>query len=85
MAFALIVALRKLHPYFQAHTILVMTDQPLRKAMGRPDAIRRMIQWAVELRQYNVNYRPRTAIKAQTLADFIAEFTVADQDLESDY
>ena len=85
LEFALIVALRKLHPYFQAHTILVMTDQPLRKAMGRLDAIRRMIQWAVELRQYNVNYRPRTAIKAQTLADFIAEFTVADQDLESDY
>jgi len=29
LAFALIVASRKLHPYFQAHTILVMTDQPL--------------------------------------------------------
>ena len=26
MAFSLIVASRKLHPYFQAHTIFVMTD-----------------------------------------------------------
>ena len=39
LAFALIVASRKLRPYFQAHTILVMTNQPLRKARGRPNAI----------------------------------------------
>ena len=44
LAFALIVASRKLRPYFQAHTILVMTDQPLRKAMGRPNAVGRMVQ-----------------------------------------
>ena len=44
LALALIVTSRKLHPYFQAHTILVMTDQPLQKAMGRPDATRRMVQ-----------------------------------------
>ena len=49
LAFALIVASRKLRPYFQAHIILVMTDQPLRKAMGRPDIAGRMVQWAVEL------------------------------------
>ena len=28
-AFALVIASRKLCPYFQAHTILVMMDQPL--------------------------------------------------------
>ena len=44
LVFALIVASRKLRPYFQAHTILVMTDQPLRKAMGRPNAAGRMVQ-----------------------------------------
>ena len=44
LAFALIVASRELHPYFQAHTILVMMDQPLRKAMGRPDVAGRMVQ-----------------------------------------
>ena len=38
MAFALIVASRKLRPDFQAHTIFVMTDQPIRKAMSRSDA-----------------------------------------------
>ena len=34
-----------------------------------------MVQWAIELSQFDIKYRPRTAIKAQALADFIAEFT----------
>ena len=55
MAFALIVASRKLCPYFQAHKILVITDQPLRKAIGRPDTAGKMIEWAVELSQFDVD------------------------------
>ena len=35
--------------------------------------------------QFDVDYRPRTAIKAQALADFATEFTTAEQDLEADY
>ena len=38
IAFALVVASRKLHPYFQAHSIIVMTDQPIRKTMNKIDA-----------------------------------------------
>ena len=30
LAFALVMAARKLKPYFQAHTIVVLTDKPLR-------------------------------------------------------
>ncbi|XP_075655182.1 uncharacterized protein LOC142625400 [Castanea sativa] len=85
LAFALIVTSRKLCPYFQAHTILVMMDQPLRKAMGRPDAVGRMVQWGVELSQFEVDYKPRTTIKAQALVDFVAEFTATNQDPELDY
>ena len=58
--------------------ILVMTDQPLRKAMGRLDVAGKMVQWAVELSQFDVDYRPQTAIKAHALADFVAKFTMAD-------
>ena len=43
--------------------------------MNKPEAAGRMVQWAIELSQFDVEYRPRTAIKAQALADFIAEFT----------
>ena len=75
ITFALIVASRKLRPYFQANPIIVMTNQPIRKAMNKPEAAGRMVQWAIELSQFDVEYRPQTAIKAQALADFIAEFT----------
>ncbi|XP_057780009.1 uncharacterized protein LOC130998614 [Salvia miltiorrhiza] len=34
-----------------------------------------MVKWAVELGEYDVEYEPRTAIKAQALADFIQETT----------
>ena len=39
-----------------------------------------MVQWAIELSQFDVEYRPRTAIKAQALADFIAEFTAPEHE-----
>ena len=42
LAFALITAARKLKPYFQAHTIVVLTDQPLKRAMSSPEAAGRM-------------------------------------------
>ena len=38
IAFALIVAFCKMCPYFQANPILVMTDQPIRKSMYKPEA-----------------------------------------------
>ena len=52
-----------------------MTDQSIKKAMNKPEAARQMVQWAIELSQFDVEYRPRTAIKAQALANFIVEFT----------
>ena len=80
IAFALIVASRKLRQYFQSNPILVMTDQPIKKSMNKPEAAGRMVQWAIELSQFDIEYHPRTAIKAQALADFIAEFTLLDED-----
>ena len=34
-----------------------------------------MALWAIELSEFDVQYRPRTAIKGQIVADFIAEYT----------
>ena len=58
IAFALLVASRKLCPYFQAHPIIVMTDQPIRKTMNKIDAVGRLIQWAIDLGQFDIEYRP---------------------------
>ena len=43
IAFALIVASRKLRPYFQANPILVMKDQPIKKSMNKTKAVGRMV------------------------------------------
>ena len=80
ITFALIVASRKLRPYFQANPIIVMTDQPIKRAMKKPEALGRMVQWVIELSQFDIEYYPRTAIKAQVLADFIAEFTIPEHE-----
>ena len=57
-----------------------MTDQPIKKSMNKLEAAGRMIQWAIELSQFDIEYLPRTAIKAQALADFITKFTFPDED-----
>jgi hypothetical protein len=80
LALALVIAARKLRPYFQSHKIVILTNHPLRKVMNKPDAAGRLIQWAVELSEFDIKYRPRQAIKVQALADFIAEFTIAEEE-----
>ncbi|XP_075633988.1 uncharacterized protein LOC142606549 [Castanea sativa] len=77
LAFALVTAARKLKPYFQAHTINVLTNKPLRKAMSNLETAGRMALWAIELSEFDIQYQPRTAVKGQILADFVAEFTTA--------
>ena len=42
LAFAFMMAARKLKPYFQAHTIIVLMDQPLKRAMSSLEAAGRM-------------------------------------------
>ena len=75
LAFTLITAACKLKPYFQAHTIVILTDRPLQRAMNNPEAAKRMALWVIELSEFGVQYCPRTTIKGQVVADFIAEFT----------
>ena len=48
--------------------------------MNKPEETGRMVQWAIELNQFDIEYHPRTAIKAQALADLIAKFTFPDED-----
>ena len=42
-----------------------------------------MLAWSIEISPYCLEYRPRTAIKSQALADFIAECTFSEEQGES--
>ena len=75
LTFALVTASKKLRHYFQAHVINVLTNHPPKKAMNKLEVAGWLIQWAVELNEFDDRYQPRSMIKAQVLADFIAEFT----------
>ena len=44
LAFTLIILVRKLRPYFQAHTIIVLTNQPLRQVLSKPELSGRILK-----------------------------------------
>ena len=48
--------------------------------MNKPEATGRIIQWAIELSQFDIEYHSRITIKAQELVDFIVEFTILDKE-----
>ena len=58
LAFALVTAAQKLKPYFQAHTIIVLLDQPLKRAMSSLEEAGRMTLWAIKLSEFDMQYRP---------------------------
>ncbi|KAK3012405.1 hypothetical protein RJ639_012054 [Escallonia herrerae] len=83
LAFALLIAARKLRPYFQSHTITVLTDKPLRRILHKPDLSGGLVPWSVELGEFDIQYKPRPSIKGQALADFTVECTLPIDEVES--
>ena len=75
LAFALVTVARRLKSYFQAHTIVILTDKPLQRAMSSPEVVGWMALWAIELSEFNIQYCLHTAIKGQVVVDFIPKFT----------
>ncbi|KAK0570777.1 hypothetical protein LWI29_006363 [Acer saccharum] len=75
LALALVMAARKLRPYFQCHSIKVLTAYPLKNILHKPELSGRLTKWAVELSEYDISFHPRSAMKSQVLADFITDFT----------
>ena len=62
-ALALRIAAQKLCPYFQVHPVVVLTDLPLRGTIHKPDMSGRIARWAIELSEYDIQYKPRFSKK----------------------
>ena len=58
LALALVIATRKLRLYFQSHPIQVLTNYPLRQVLQKPDALDRILKWAIELSQFEIEFQP---------------------------
>ncbi|XP_022865086.1 uncharacterized protein LOC111384970, partial [Olea europaea var. sylvestris] len=54
---------------------LVIAARKLRHILQKPDVSGRLMKWAIELGEFDIEFKPRPSIKAQALADFIAELT----------
>ncbi|KAF8093777.1 hypothetical protein N665_0378s0007 [Sinapis alba] len=82
MVLAMITSARKLRPYFKSHSIIILTNLPLRTIMQNANHSGRLSKWAVKLSEYDVTFQNRPAAKSQVLADFLIELTPdLDQDL----
>ena len=79
-ALALRVAAKKLHPYFQAHPIVVLTNLPLQSTIHKLELSERMARWAIELSEFRIQYKPRLALKGQVLVEFLVELPQPDAD-----
>ncbi|GJY63617.1 reverse transcriptase domain-containing protein [Tanacetum coccineum] len=73
LVLALVFTAKRLRRYFQAHPIAVITDQPIKQIISRPDVAGRLHKWSVMLGEHNITYRPRTSVKGQILADFLVK------------
>jgi hypothetical protein len=71
---ALLIMSRKLRHYFQAHMVMVPSSFPLGEIIRNRDANRCIIKWSVELREFEIEFFPRQAIKSQILANFVSEW-----------
>ena len=75
LVLALVHATRKLLHYFQSHTVFVLTEYPLQSLLKRSNFTGQIAKWGTHLGLFDIRYRPRSSVKGQVLADFIAEFT----------
>ena len=77
-----VYATRKLPHYFQAYTVVVLTQLPLKSILRSIDYTGRIAKWGTILGAFDIKYMPRTSVKGQVLADLVAEFTELPKEAE---
>jgi hypothetical protein len=75
LLYAVLITRRKLRHYFDSHKITVVSSFLLGEVIQSHDVAGRIAKWTLELMGEGITYAPRTTIKSQVLADFVAEWT----------
>ena len=71
---AVVHATSKLPHYFQSHTVVILTQLPLRSLLQSADFIGRIAKWGIILGAFNIMYMHRISIKSQVFTHLVAEF-----------
>jgi hypothetical protein len=64
LLYAVLIASRKPHHYFQAHKISVVTLYPLKAVLHNPNATVNIAKWAAELAEFKLDFFPYHEIKS---------------------
>ena len=70
-----VLGTRKLPHYFQAHTVVILTQLPLKTILRSADYTGRIAKWGKILGAFDIKYMPLTSVKGKILVDLVAEFT----------
>ena len=73
----------KLPHYFQAHTVVVLTQLPFKAILQSADYTGRIAKWGMILGPFDIKYMPHTSVKGQILANLITKFAEGSVENES--
>ena len=73
---------RKLPHYFQAYTVVVLTQFPLKSILRSADYTGRIAKWGTILGAFDIKYMSRATVKGQVLADLVAEFAELPEEVD---
>jgi hypothetical protein len=73
ICYTVVMSARKLHHYFEAHRVRVITNQPLNDIFGNRDSSDRIRKWAMELSEHVIDFE-KSIIKSQVPVDFIIDW-----------
>ncbi|GJS62274.1 reverse transcriptase domain-containing protein [Tanacetum coccineum] len=74
LVLSLVFAVKRLWMYFQAHPIVVVTDQPIKQSISRLDVAGRLQKWSVMLGEHNITYWAKTSVKDDPVWTNLAKY-----------
>jgi hypothetical protein len=74
ICYGIVMSARNLRHYFKAHTVTVLTNQPLNNIFGNRDSSGRISKLAMMLSEHTVDFEKCSSMKSQILADLVVEW-----------
>ena len=71
----ILLASRRLRPYFEGRSITVVSSYPLERVLRSKDATGQIAEWSMELSGLGLQFKRADTIKSQALVDFVVEWT----------
>jgi hypothetical protein len=75
IAYAVVMATRKLRHYFEAHKVTVLTDQHLNDLFINKEASSRIAKWETKQLEHTIDFGKRSTNKSQVLVEFVVNWT----------